>query len=474
VSRKVIKLEGPPQFLSKKSVDSPGQKVAAYARVSTKLDEQESSLIAQENFYTKLIQQHPGWTFVKAYVDDGISGLSMQHRDAFNQMISDCEDGKIDLILTKSISRFARNTVDSVKTTRRLKEIGVGVYFEKEDIYTLDSKGEFILTLMASLAQEESRSISENVAWGHRKRFSEGLYWQPYSTFLGYDKGAQKYEMVVNEEEAVIVREIYRLFLVGHTPMTIARILTERGIRTPMGHDTWHNNAIDSILTNERYKGDALLQKKFTEDFLTKRSVKNTGQLPQYYVHGGHEAIITPWLFDYVQDEKKRRLNLRTQKIRYSGVTPFSTKIYCGKCGATFGPRPWHSTSYNNLVWQCRSRFRKENPCKTHNIYDKVLHYVLYDAMRKLLRKRGVEQTVMEVLRGIVPETRHGELEQEKRKFKRADVWTLVRRDEDIGIMLRKMTVTADGVLEIEFLDGTMFPYKLPGYEPGKMKIIKR
>lgn len=247
-------------------------RVAAYARVSTGHEDQQSSLEAQREYYTKLISERPGWNFVRIYVDDGISALGTKRREGFNQMIEDCLAGRLDLILTKSISRFARNTVDSVTTIRKLKEKGIGVYFEKENIYSLDSKGEFLLTVMSSLAQEESRSISENVTWGQRKRMADGKASLAYSRFLGYDQGEEKFEMVINEEQAVTVRRIYFMFLQGYTSHSIGRILTDEGIPTPAGYDKWYARTIQSILQNEKYKGDALLQKYFTVDFLTKKT----------------------------------------------------------------------------------------------------------------------------------------------------------------------------------------------------------
>lgn len=266
---KIMPLPKPTTF---KEISNADLRVAAYARVSTDHEDQHLSLVAQTEYYMKLISERPGWQFVGIYADDGVSGLGTRSRDGFNRMIRDCLDGVVDLILTKSISRFARNTVDSVSTIRKLKEKGIGVYFEKENIWTLDSKGEFLLTLMSSLAQEESRSISENVRWGQRKRFSDGKSSVGYSRFLGYDKGKEKYEMVVNEEQAVTVRRIFFLFLQGYTAHSIAKILTEEGFSTPCGNSLWYARTVDSILKNEKYKGDALLQKGFTVDFLTKKA----------------------------------------------------------------------------------------------------------------------------------------------------------------------------------------------------------
>ena len=259
------------------------RRVAAYARVSTSSEEQLTSYEAQVDYYTRFIQSKPEWEFVRVYTDEGISAVNTKKREGFNQMVRDALDGKIDLIVTKSVSRFARNTVDSLVTVRKLKEKGVEVYFEKENIYTLDSKGELLITIMSSLAQEESRSISENVTWGQRKRFADGKVSLPYSHFLGYRKGDNGLPEIV-PEEAETVRWIYSLFLSGKTTGSIASLLTREGIPTPAGKKKWAASTVESILKNEKYKGDALLQKAFTVDFLTKKQKKNEGEVPQYYV----------------------------------------------------------------------------------------------------------------------------------------------------------------------------------------------
>lgn len=276
----VTKIEALPKLILGGQMEQKELRVAAYARVSTDHEDQLNSIAAQKDYYTKQIEQHPGWRFVGVYADEGISGLGTKLRVGFNQMMEDCVSGKIDMIQTKSISRFARNTVDSITAIRKLKEKGIGVFFEKENIFTLDAKGEFLLTLMSSLAQEESRSISENVSWGQRKRFADGKSSLAYSRFLGYDQGKEKFEMVVNPEQARTVKEIYREFLLGFIPHQIALNLTERGFLTATGEEKWSQAAIRGVLTNEKYKGAALLQKYFTADFLTKRCRKNEGQLP--------------------------------------------------------------------------------------------------------------------------------------------------------------------------------------------------
>ena len=311
--RVITRLAAIPRPATFKEAAKSVQRVAAYARVSTDHEDQETSLSAQTEYYRKKITEHPGWEFVEIYVDDGISGLSTKHREGFNRMVEDCLARRIDLILTKSISRFARNTVDTVTTIRKLKDSGVGVYFEKENIFTTDSKGEFLLTIMSSLAQEESRSISENVTWGQRKRMADGKVSIAYGRFLGYDKGPEKYTMLVNEEQARIVRRIFYMFLQGYTPHTMAGLLTADGVPTPGGCKAWNQQTIRRILSNEKYKGDALLQKEFTVDYLQKKVKKNEGELPQYYVKEDHEPIISPWLFDYVQKRLKERGEQQTR-----------------------------------------------------------------------------------------------------------------------------------------------------------------
>jgi len=332
------------------------KRVAAYARVSTDFDEQQTSFEAQLDYYTKYIQDKPEWDFVKVYTDEGISATSTKKRDGFNRMIKDAVEGKIDLILTKSVSRFARNTVDTLTNVRRLKENGVEVYFEKENIYTMDSKGELLITIMSSVAQEESRSISENVTWGQRKRFADGKVSLPYKQFLGYEKGEDGLPKIV-EKEAKIIRKIYRLFLEGKTASGIAKILTTEKIPTPGGKEKWQATTVLSILRNEKYKGDALLQKQITINYLTKKRKINEGEVPQYYVENSHEAIIEPETFELVQAEFKRREKAGNYT---SAINCFASRITCGDCGGFYGRKVWHSnTKYAQTIWQCNNKFQK-------------------------------------------------------------------------------------------------------------------
>lgn len=358
------------------------KRVAAYARVSTDSDEQQTSYEAQVDYYTRYIKSKPEWAFVKVYTDEGISGTNTKNRDGFNEMVRDALNGKIDLIITKSVSRFARNTVDSLITVRKLKEKGVEVYFEKENIYTLDSKGELLITIMSSLAQEESRSISENVTWGQRKRFADGKFSLAYKTFLGYENGGDGLPKVV-ASEAKLVRRIYSLFMQGKTPCTIAGILTKEEIPTPGGKQKWRASTILSILTNEKYKGAALLQKTFTVDFLTKKTKRNEGEIPQYYIENSHEAIIDPVEFEWVQAELERRKKMGK---RYSGKNVFSAKLVCAECGEFFGPKVWQSNSkYRKTIWQCNNKYKNSSPCQTPYFYEDELKERFVNAYNKLI-----------------------------------------------------------------------------------------
>lgn len=359
------------------------RRVAGYARVSTDHDEQLTSYEAQVDYYTRYIQSRNDWEFVGIYTDEGISATNTKHREGFKRMIADAIAGKIDLIITKSVSRFARNTVDSLTTVRKLKDKGIEIYFEKENIWTLDAKGELLITIMSSLAQEESRSISENVTWGHRKRFADGKVSLAFTHFLGYDKGMDG-NLAVNKKQAEIVKLIYRLYLNGYTFHSIAKELTERKIPTPAGCKIWRANTIRSILMNEKYKGDALLQKKITVDFLTKETKKNEGEVPQYYVEHNHEAIISPQVFDWVQEEIKRR---RKRKKRYSGVSIFSSKIKCGQCGGWYGAKVWHSTDkYRRTIYRCNDKFK--NHCQTPHLTENEIKGAFIRAVNQLIENK--------------------------------------------------------------------------------------
>ena len=382
-NKKVKKIEATKPTLSAQySTFTRKRKVAAYARVSTAKEEQENSFDAQVSYYTQKIQANPEWVFVEVYSDEGITGTNTKKREGFNRMIEDALAGKIDLILTKSVSRFARNTVDSLVTIRQLKEKGVEVFFEKENIYTLDAKGELLLTIMSSLAQEEARSISENTSWGRRKSFADGKVSLGYSNFLGYDKGPDG-ELVINEEQAKIVRRIYAEFLAGQTPGGIAKGLTADGIETPGHKKVWQASTVLNILKNEKYYGAAILQKQITVSYLTKEKRPNTGELPMYYIEKDHEPIVSPETFQMVQEEMRRR---REAGSNMQCVSIFSSRIICGDCGGYYGRKIWHSsTKYTAWHWHCNAKFQKRRYCETPT-----------------LKEESLEETFVEVFNGLI------------------------------------------------------------------------
>lgn len=398
------------------------RKVAAYARVSTDSDEQFTSYEAQIDYYTSYIKSREEWEFISVYTDEGITGTSTKRREGFKQMIADALDGRIDLIVTKSVSRFARNTVDSLTTIRKLKEHGTEVYFEKENIWTFDSKGELLITIMSSLAQEESRSISENCTWGQRKRMADGKVSVPFGRFLGYDRGEDG-NLVVNPKEAEVVRDIYRLFLSGLTPHAIAKILTERGISTPGGKTKWIQGTVQSILTNEKYKGDALLQKCYTADFLTKRQIRNCGEIPQYYVENNHEAIISRHTYELVQQEFQRRKNVRG---RYSGVDIFASRIRCGECGAYYGAKVWHSNSkYRKVIYRCNSKYGGGHSCKTPHLQEEEIKAFFVRAVNQLLSVKDEVIANLEAVTVILFDT--SEI-ADKKSARKEDMYALMER----------------------------------------------
>ena len=387
----------------------PRKKVAAYARVSMESEKLAHSLSAQISYYSELIQSNPEWEYVGVYADNFISGTGTARRAELQRLLDDCEGGRVDIVLTKSISRFARNTVDSLTTIRKLKEHGTEVYFEKESIWTFDSKGEMLLTILSSLSQEESRSISENVKWGQRKRMADGKFSMPYSKFLGYEKGEDG-RMVVNEDQAKVVEQIYGLFIAGLSPLAIAKKLTDAGIPSPTGREKWYEGTVRSILKNEKYKGCALLQKTFTPDFLTKKAVANDGTVPQYYVEDSHPAIIAPEQFALVQDIFAER----ARDPKHSGATIFSGKIRCGCCGGWYGSKVWHSNDkYRRIIWQCNHKFKDKTRCKTPHLTEDEIKAAFIRMVNKLYADREFYITGLAAIKDRLGDT--SALEKERR-----------------------------------------------------------
>ena len=330
--------------------NSPAKlRVAAYARVSTSSDAQETSYESQCIYYTNYISTNPSWTFAGIYADEGISGTTTKNREEFNKMIEDCKAHKIDMIITKSISRWARNTIDSLQYIRLLKDLNITVLFEKENINTMDESGEFLITVMSSLAQQESGSISANVRMGIQYQMQQGKGRLNTTCFLGYAKEDDQLKIV--PDEAVTIRRIYREYLEGFSPCMIANRLASDNILSPAGKPNWYQSTVVSILSNEKYCGDLLLQKYYVPDFLTHRVVKNEGQLPQYYIEDAHDPIIPKEVFYQVQGELQRR-SVHNGKIRFGSGSSLKGRLVCGKCGNILK----RYKKGKEIIWICKDR----------------------------------------------------------------------------------------------------------------------
>nr|WP_200778197.1 recombinase family protein [Tissierella praeacuta] len=378
-------------------------RVAAYCRVSTTLEQQEGSYEAQVTYYTEKIKNNPNWKNAGIYADDGKSATNTKKRDDFNAMIEDCMAGKIDMVITKSVSRFARNTVDSLQTIRKLKEKNIAVYFEKENINTLDGTGELLITILSSQAQEESRNLSENTKWGITRRFENGIISINHKKFMGYTKDEDG-ELAIVPEEAEIVKRIYRMYLEGSSILEITRALEADEIKTATGKDTWHPGVIEKMLVNEKYMGDALLQKTYTVDFLTKKRVKNNGIVPQYYIEDNHEAIIPKELFYKVQEEKARRASLnksavtrkankaKKEKSKFSSKYALTEILVCAECGHPYRRQVWSKYGQKTTVWRCENRLKngtKANCKHSPTLKEEPLHNAIMTAINSVVENNG-------------------------------------------------------------------------------------
>lgn len=348
----IKKIEAKKPLLSKK------KRVAAYARVSMQSERLARSLSAQVSYYSSLIQKNPEWEYAGVYTDDFISGTKITKRDELKRLLADCDAGKIDIIITKSISRFARNTLDLLETVRHLKSIGVEVWFEKENIHTFDGDGELLLSILASFAQEESESISSNVKWGIRKRFEKGI---PNGRFRIYGYRWEGDELVIVPEEAKIVKRIFQNFLDGKSRLETEKEFAEEGITTREGF-RWVDSNIKVVLTNVTYTGNLLLQKEFTSDPISKQRKKNEGQLPQFYVENTHPAIIDKETFDYVQSEMARRKELGPLANKSLNTSCFTGKIKCPACGLSYMHNKRTDRGFMEF-WACGSGKKKGGRC---------------------------------------------------------------------------------------------------------------
>ena len=385
-------------------------KVAAYCRVSTDQEEQESSYEAQISYYTDKIGKNSEWQMAGIFADEGITGTQAKKRPEFLKMIKLCRQRKIDLILTKSLSRFARNTVDSLNYIRELKALGIAIIFEKENINTLQTDTEMMLTIMSCFAQAESESISKNVSWGVRQSFKNGNVPIQYARLLGYKKGTDGLPEIV-PEEAEIVREIFRRYLDGASMEHIADGLNEKGLTTKGGGSPYRKIAIQRILTNEKYTGDALLQKTYVTDCITKKTRKNNGELPMYLVKNHHEPIISKADFNRVQEEMARRSAKRViadkltkgEQGKYSAKYALSELLVCGECGTHYRRVTWTAKGFKEIKWRCISRIQYGKK-KCHNsptVDEQALHRAIVSAINEFCE---VKEDVAKVLRESITE----------------------------------------------------------------------
>lgn len=358
-------------------------KVAAYSRVSSGKDAMLHSLSSQVNYYSKLIQEHPGWAYCGVYADEAVTGTK-EHRNGFQTLLSDCREGKIDLVITKSISRLARNTVTLLQTVRELKSLGVDVYFEEQNIHTMSSEGELMMTILASYAQEESRSASENQKWRIKKNFEEGIPWN--GAMLGYRYKDGKYHIVPDEAE--LVKRIFAMYLDGAGYVLISNQLNEEGIASPDGSQ-WHTSVVEKILRNYAYTGNLLLQRTYSENHITKRKCKNCGEYPQYLATDTHEAIIPNEMFQRVQEEVARRAEKFRAQPPQQPYYPFTGKMVCAICGKHYQRK----TTRTGIVWICSTYNRKG---KKHCASKAVPELLLIAATTQVLGLRQFDPDIFE------------------------------------------------------------------------------
>lgn len=390
--RKVTVIPPIAEMQGESRIDMRPKRVAAYCRVSTDREEQEHSFETQKTMYTEMIMMKPTWQMAGIYADEGITGTVAKKRPGFMKMIEDCRKGKIDMIVTKSVSRFSRNNLDCLMYVRELKQLGIPIIFEKEGINTIQVSSELLLTLFGALSQAESESISMNVKLGIRQSLKNGNVRFSYKTFLGYRKGADGRPEIV-PEQADIVRRIYNDFLAGATYLEIAKRLTEENVPTMGGGNRWFSERIKSILKNEKYKGDALLQKTYITDPISKRVKKNNGELPMYYVENSHPAIIERRIFDRVQEEIARRAGkkkvkqtgTKTELGRYSGKYALTELLYCGECGTPYRRCTWSRDGKKKIVWRCVSRldYGKKYCKNSPSVEESRLHNAIAAAITK-------------------------------------------------------------------------------------------
>ena len=437
-------------------------RVAAYCRVSTEQEEQENSFKNQVEYYTRYISENPRYELAGIYADEGISGTNTKKREEFKRMIADCEANKIDVVITKSISRFARNTQDCLENYRKLKSLGVTVIFEKENINSADTTGELLLTILSSLAQDESRNISENTKWGIRSKFQKGIPHLSTNDFMGFDKDNTG-RLVVNKKEAELVRGIYKEFLEGSTCSAIAARLNEEGVPGVSGKPKWISPTIEKMLKNEKYMGDSLLQKHVTIDFLTKKQIKNNGEVTQYYVKGSHEGIVSKEEWAATQQEFERRYAFRKKHhlghYGYGSDTrPFSAKIICGECGCIYG-RKAHESRTQKTYWQCNTRCKKgPTVCRAENVPEEIIHKSFLEAWNSIVRNQEKMEKRWARIEKEGTELERLRVRQMRELIKQGPLNIII--PELVRNVLECILVKGKGEFEVRFLDGTEFVIK--------------
>ena len=421
------------------------QRVAAYCRVSTNNKEQINSYEAQKVYYTQKIEENPDWELAGIFADRGLSGTSLKKRDNFNKMIAACKRGRIDTILTKSLSRFARNTVDCLETVRMLRARGIGVIFEKENINTLTESNEFLITLFSGFAQAESESLSGNIARGKMMSMQAGNVPFQYKKLLGYREGEDG-KPEIDPEEAKTVRRIYRRYLEGCSLSQIQRELEADHVPTAQGIQRWSYQVIHNILTNERYIGDALLGKTYVLDCISKEVRKNNGERPQYYVENNHPAIIPREWFQRVKEEMTRRASKRkvmqrhgkTELGKYSAKYALSELLVCGECGTPYKRCTWARNGKKRIVWRCISRleFGTKYCHDSPTLDEEKLHKAILEALN------AFAQADSEVKEDMLNFTRLVWAGQE------ADGTSLISLKQHLGGITAEQALLLDRVLE--------------------------
>ena len=426
-------------------------RVAAYCRDSTDDEEQKTSYEAQIGYYTEKINQNPEWQMAGIFADEGISGTQAKKRPEFLKMIRLCRQRKIDIILTKSLSRFARNTVDSLGYIRELRALGIAVISEKENINTLTAESEMLITIMSCFAQAESESISKNVSWGVRQSFKNGNVPMQYARLLGYRKGHDGNAEII-PEEAEVVKEIYRCYLDGMSMNLIADRLNEKGLTTKGGSSPYRKTVVQRILTNEKYTGDALLQKTYVTDCITKKTRKNNGELPMYLVKNHHEPIISRSDFNRVQEEMARRSAKRTiaDKLTKTGQGKYSAKyalselLICGECGEHYRRVTWTAKGFKEIKWRCVSRIQygKKKCHSSPTVDEQALHRAIVSAVNEFCTvKDDVAKALRESITEVLDPNQNGSIQAAQQRIDE------LARNMDELIMLATVPETAENAM---------------------------